>query len=150
MPVKISISDKTYSNLKLRLTELRLAYGNKIGFKYTDDFAEHLLDSHLEKIRNKKKSQHPNTGTDWTAYRRLVFDVIYERDGGKCCYCSKSLTRTDATIDHIVPPIRGGQNMTENLCVACKWCNGDKGVLTAEEYHYKQLANAAKGIYPPT
>lgn len=39
----------------------------------------------------------------------------FERDGYKCHYCQKQLTRFSATLDHIQPVSKGGDNSFNNL-----------------------------------
>lgn len=51
---------------------------------------------------------------------------IYERDGYKCGYCGKQLTRFTATLDHITPVHAGGDNSADNLKTACLQCNSKK------------------------
>lgn len=53
---------------------------------------------------------------------------VYERDGYKCRYCQKQLTRFTSTLDHIMPVARGGDNSFENLVTACLDCNSRKNV----------------------
>ncbi|MCB0062882.1 MAG: HNH endonuclease [Caldilineaceae bacterium] len=53
---------------------------------------------------------------------------LEEIDNGQCVYCQ---TRTDnsgqaLTIDHIIPVAKGGENVFENLCRACRSCNEAK------------------------
>lgn len=52
---------------------------------------------------------------------------IFERDGYKCHYCTKQLTRFSATIDHIQPVSKGGDNSFDNLVTACLHCNSERG-----------------------
>ncbi len=52
---------------------------------------------------------------------------IFERDGYKCHYCKKQLTRFSATLDHIQPISEGGDNSYENLVTACLHCNSQRG-----------------------
>jgi len=52
---------------------------------------------------------------------------IFERDEYKCHYCSKQLTRFNATLDHIQPVSQGGGNSYENLVTACLHCNSERG-----------------------
>lgn len=52
---------------------------------------------------------------------------LYQRDGGECQYCGKSVGMTSATIDHIIPRSRGGTNDWENVCLCCPDCNFAKG-----------------------
>lgn len=53
--------------------------------------------------------------------------TIFERDGYKCHYCDKQLTRFSATLDHIQPVSKGGDNSFDNLITACLHCNAERG-----------------------
>jgi hypothetical protein len=52
---------------------------------------------------------------------------VFERDGFKCTYCGKQLTRFSATLDHIQPVSKGGSNGIDNLVTACLLCNSSRG-----------------------
>ena len=54
-------------------------------------------------------------------------EKVFERDGFKCHYCQKQLTRFTATLDHIQPVSRGGDNSLGNLVTACLHCNSRRG-----------------------
>lgn len=58
---------------------------------------------------------------------QLTKDRVYHRDGGKCGYCGKHLTRKEMTIDHIRPVSRGGKSDWENVVCCCQPCNVKKG-----------------------
>lgn len=71
---------------------------------------------------------------------------IWERDGGKCCYCQIELEVSgNWHIDHKHPKSRGGGNEEENLALACAKCNQKKHAKTAEEF-MAQLAERRKQI----
>ncbi len=53
--------------------------------------------------------------------------TVFERDDYRCHYCSKQLTRFTATLDHIEPVSRGGDNSLDNLVTACLHCNSQRG-----------------------
>lgn len=53
--------------------------------------------------------------------------ALWHRDLGVCQYCYKSVTISNATIDHVIPKSRGGGHTWENLVIACSKCNGKKG-----------------------
>jgi 5-methylcytosine-specific restriction endonuclease McrA len=55
---------------------------------------------------------------------------IFKRDGHICQYCS---SRSELTLDHVMPRSRGGQSSWENLVTACKKCNSKKGDCTPQE-----------------
>jgi 5-methylcytosine-specific restriction endonuclease McrA len=55
-----------------------------------------------------------------------------------CAYCQIKLTRrsrktrqTDATIDHVIPLVLGGQHSISNVVVCCSLCNSKKGNRTS-------------------
>ena len=52
---------------------------------------------------------------------------VFERDGYKCHYCDKQLTRFSATLDHIQPVSEGGDNSFDNLVTSCLHCNSKRG-----------------------
>ena len=52
---------------------------------------------------------------------------IFERDNYKCHYCNKQLTRFNATLDHIQPISKGGNNSYDNLITSCLHCNSQRG-----------------------
>lgn len=51
---------------------------------------------------------------------------VYERDGYKCRYCGKQLTRFTCTLDHVTPVAERGTNSFDNLVTACLECNSRK------------------------
>ena len=52
---------------------------------------------------------------------------IFDRDDYKCRYCQKQLTRFSATLDHIQPVSKDGDNSYDNLVTACLHCNSQRG-----------------------
>lgn len=49
------------------------------------------------------------------------------RSGNLCYLCGKILSLDTATVDHFIPISKGGTNEIENLRLACKECNKNKG-----------------------
>lgn len=68
----------------------------------------------------------PKTELDYYNVRENR-NEIFERDGYKCHYCNKQLTRFSATLDHIQPVSKGGDNSYDNLITACLHCNSERG-----------------------
>ncbi|HSH03000.1 MAG TPA: HNH endonuclease [Anaerolineae bacterium] len=75
---------------------------------------------------------------DMTWSRRAVL----ERDNWQCIYCGvkagdtngrRSYSRTDFTLDHIIPRSRGGHNSWGNTACACTKCNHRKADRTPHE-----------------
>jgi 5-methylcytosine-specific restriction endonuclease McrA len=51
---------------------------------------------------------------------------VFERDKYLCHYCKKLLTRFSATLDHIQPVSKGGDNSYDNLVTACLLHNSQR------------------------
>jgi len=52
-------------------------------------------------------------------------EAIFARDGRQCRYCGS--TQGPFWIDHVYPESKGGETTLENLVVACRACNANKG-----------------------
>lgn len=57
------------------------------------------------------------------------FNVML-RDNFECQYCSVVLTRSTATMDHVVPVSKGGKTSFTNVVTACNPCNSTKSDRT--------------------
>ena len=53
---------------------------------------------------------------------------VFQRANGCCEYCrSQALYTTESfDVEHIVPTVRGGPTVLDNLALACSNCNGHK------------------------
>jgi 5-methylcytosine-specific restriction endonuclease McrA len=145
--MNINIEDDLYSQIQEKLKSKKKVIGK--SYECTVDYYCNLIISkHLKRLKHlenwSKNPQNINNGVDWITAKRRHFDNIIIRDQRTCRYCGKYLHLKDMTIDHLIPPLRGGDNSLKNLVLSCKLCNQDKGVLTEWEYRYKQLENAAK------
>ncbi len=69
-------------------------------------------------------------------------EKVFERDAYKCHYCAKQLTRFTATLDHVQPVSRGGDNSFENLVTACLHCNSRRGNRPVMEAILRGAINA--------
>lgn len=49
------------------------------------------------------------------------------RDNYTCQYCDKKLNSSELTIDHVIPRVKGGKTIWENIVCACYICNSIKG-----------------------
>ena len=58
---------------------------------------------------------------------------VFRRDQHLCQYCSKGLSPSKLTMDHIIPRARGGDSSWRNCVTACFSCNNKKGDRTPEE-----------------
>lgn len=59
---------------------------------------------------------------------------IFERDKYLCHYCKKQLTRFSATLDHIQPVSKGGDNSYDNLVTACLLHNSQRNAQPIMDY----------------
>lgn len=60
----------------------------------------------------------------------------FNKQGRKCFYCQKPLTRSTATDDHYIPKVKGGTRNNGNIVIACKACNGKKGSELPNLFHF--------------
>ena len=58
---------------------------------------------------------------------------VYTRDGFRCQYCGERKEMRDLNYDHVVPRVRGGKTVWENIVTSCYACNDRKGSRTPEE-----------------
>ena len=69
-------------------------------------------------------------------------DRLAEAQNWRCCWCGCRMERChekradQATVEHIVPVTRGGSDHPDNLAVACRECNWQRGC--GEAVIYKQ------------
>lgn len=59
--------------------------------------------------------------------QQLVYPTksnIIKRDNNQCQYCG---SKSNLTVDHIIPRSKGGQNTWENMVACCESCNTKKG-----------------------
>jgi len=77
----------------------------------------------------------------------LTRRTVMLRDGHTCQYCGKCLTKSDMTIDHIVPRVRGGKTTWENVVCACKACNLRKGSKSLKQSNMHLRSRPARPKY---
>lgn len=58
---------------------------------------------------------------------------IYERQSGKCFYCSIEVGSVFA-LDHYIPLSKGGANVTANIVISCPHCNHSKGDKLPDDF----------------
>lgn len=59
--------------------------------------------------------------------------ALVKRDKSVCQYCSKKLTASLITIDHVLPRAQGGITSFVNCVVCCHSCNNKKADKTPEQ-----------------
>ena len=64
---------------------------------------------------------------------------IYQRDNGVCQYTGKKIDRHTATVDHVLPRSRGGDDTWTNMVLCSKDVNTKKGNKLNSEAGLKLL-----------
>ena len=75
---------------------------------------------------------------------RFSRENVYARDHGQCQYCSRAVSRSEATYDHVVPRALGGKTCWDNIVIACVACNQKKGGRTPEQARMKLKVRPVK------
>jgi 5-methylcytosine-specific restriction protein A len=70
-----------------------------------------------QEIRKEKQKARDIRKTQWWKQKCGV---------GRCYYCGNEVPPKELTMDHIVPIVRGGKSVKNNLVPACKDCNNKK------------------------
>lgn len=74
------------------------------------------------------------------------------RDRFECQFCEVELTRSTATMDHVLPRARGGKTEWTNIVAACNPCNHRKGhkiikpIRKPYEPSYYELMKVYRGL----
>jgi 5-methylcytosine-specific restriction endonuclease McrA len=58
---------------------------------------------------------------------------VFLRDGFRCQYCGEKKSMDELNYDHVLPRVRGGKTVWENIVTSCYSCNDRKGGRTPEE-----------------
>ncbi|MGH7892637.1 MAG: HNH endonuclease, partial [Thermodesulfobacteriota bacterium] len=74
---------------------------------------------------------------------------IFRRDGGACQYCTKKFSRSELTIDHVVPRSQGGRSVWDNVVCCCVDCNRKKGGKTPEQARMRLKRRPKKPLWDP-
>ena len=56
--------------------------------------------------------------------RKITRRAVFARDGWACQYCG---SRSNLTVDHVIPRSKGGDSSWENIVASCAPCNRRKG-----------------------
>lgn len=70
-----------------------------------------------------------------------------ERDGERCVWCGRDLPagHRDASLEHVVPKLKGGPAWPENEVAACRPCNRKRGHTSPTDW---LAACEARGLTP--
>lgn len=73
--------------------------------------------------------------------------TVMARDNYTCQYCGSRLSKSQLTIDHIMPRSRGGKASWDNVTTACGPCNRRKGNRTPAEARMPLLSQPRRPQY---
>ena len=85
-------------------------------------------------IRFLRMGRHKKRGIKFSRESLLL------RDRFTCQYCGKTVTRKEATYDHVTPRVDGGPTRWENILISCVACNQKKGGRTPQQAGMKALS----------
>lgn len=83
---------------------------------------------------------------DFTKWRKKQF----LKQGGTCYYCDVFLIGARENVEHVIPKSKGGENVRQNLVLACSECNRKKyttELTKGEKKHYRTLNKTKRGTY---
>lgn len=61
-------------------------------------------------------------------FRISTREHLWKKQGERCAYCNRKITKEQASLDHIIPIVHSNEGyMKDNFIVTCKRCNKAKG-----------------------
>jgi 5-methylcytosine-specific restriction endonuclease McrA len=79
-----------------------------------------------EKVRVDSQRRRASVRAAEGSHTADELKALFQRQNGKCAYCSKSI-RNGYHVDHVISLARGGSNWITNIALACAPCNTAKG-----------------------
>lgn len=93
-----------------------------------------ITEAHVETVRfDMQLMENPNiSGIEYqqgTLQGYEVREYLLQRHNHTCAYCDGLSKDQILNIEHIIPRAKGGTNRINNLVIACRTCNEDKGAI---------------------
>ena len=82
-------------------------------------------------------------------YVRFSRFNIYARDQNRCQYCGRQFPRAELNLDHVVPRMKGGTSVWENVVCSCHRCNRIKGGRTPVEAGMRLIRQPRRPQWTP-
>src|SRR5690606_9091714 len=80
------------------------------------------------------------------AFTGELLAYLRRRDGDACFYCGRTVSKADATIEHVLSRTYGGPNHTANLVLAHLGCNAMAGALpVASKIRLREVLHQSLG-----
>ena len=80
---------------------------------------------------------------------RFSRNNVWIRDEGRCQYCNLAVPSREFTLDHVVPRVRGGQTIWNNVVTCCYPCNQKKGDKALSQTNMRLLRQPSKPAILP-
>jgi len=96
-----------------------------------------MMNSRSQQIKARRKKR-AKQRTKNSRLKKKLFGHLIE---ALCCYCQNIFSYSDLTIEHIIPLCLGGDNEENNITLACRNCNQEKG---KEAWKLKRKINREK------
>lgn len=74
---------------------------------------------------------------------------VFIRDEYRCQYCADYFSKSQLTLDHVIPIVQGGQKCWENIVTSCKKCNQKKGGNTPKQARMKLVRKPIEPTWLP-
>jgi len=82
-------------------------------------------------------------------YVRFSRFNLYARDQNRCQYCGRQFPRSELNLDHVVPRMKGGTSVWENVVCSCHRCNRIKGGRTPAEAGMRLIRQPRRPQWTP-
>ena len=81
-----------------------------------------------------------NKGRNSTQKAAKKAKLFGGRDTKPCCFCRRTLTKSTATLEHLIPLSKGGGWEMENLRLSCAECNRERGAQDFAAFRSRKRA----------
>ena len=95
------------------------------------------LNRKMSALKSSLKRRSYDHGVIFDITLNEIEDLFYDCYGRKCRYCETILRINNMVCDHIVPIVKEGDSIIENLQLICRSCNSRKGPL--DEIDFKGI-----------
>ena len=115
------VSDKPAGSWQQNFSALAKGMQNPVSAR----FAWEQLDADARQVLHTTLTLSTTDGVPRDAHRRKITRrAVFARDSWTCQYCG---SRSNLTVDHVIPRSKGGTSSWDNIVASCAPCNRRKG-----------------------